>query len=253
MTSSLPPCHRRSLVVRAAALVVGLAAASARAGACPQVQVDGVLQDAHPRSPSSPLRYDFAPWSCRHCVEEEILPPAAATESTMMQMPVDRLAAQLELAADRWLALETPNFRLLSTLPGCKVSTRYELYLFQDYADHHRYVDRYIGHAFDRGGVQWHFRTPYDPPILALSMAASNSRGGSNRSDAPVANEFRYHSTAKAAPTTARKIAAIAAPQLGIRARRRRAPSERHRGSHWRDAARSGAALWLRTARAGAR
>ncbi len=68
----------------------------------------------HPRSPETPLEITFSPWYCPLCVKEERIQPEER-KIHMMRMPVEELAKLLDLDK-KWLVIQTPNFKILSTL-----------------------------------------------------------------------------------------------------------------------------------------
>ncbi|MHC4163277.1 MAG: hypothetical protein ACYSUM_14200 [Planctomycetota bacterium] len=73
----------------------------------------------HPRSPGTPLEVKFAPWYCPRCVKEERIEPQER-KIRMWRMPVEELAKILDLDK-KWLVIETPNFKILSTLGRANV------------------------------------------------------------------------------------------------------------------------------------
>ena len=73
----------------------------------------------HPRSPETPLEIKFAPWYCPLCVKQERIEPQER-KIRMMRMPVEELAKLLDLDKS-WLVIETPHFRILSTLGRANV------------------------------------------------------------------------------------------------------------------------------------
>jgi hypothetical protein len=71
---------------------------------------------------------------------------------------VERIYSHFAALVDsqkRWLGMEAP----------------YELYLFDDYAEHHALVDKFIGRANDQAGVQHHDREK--PNFMAFTTAES--------------------------------------------------------------------------------
>ncbi|MEW6746423.1 MAG: hypothetical protein AB1486_27085 [Planctomycetota bacterium] len=83
-----------------------------------------------------------------------------------------------------------------AALSGCEqpylgMPLPYELYLFQRYADHHNFVDRYVGTALDKAGVQWHFRD--QPNFIILSICADLAEQKLGRGDAIVANHVIHN------------------------------------------------------------
>ncbi|MHC4550777.1 MAG: hypothetical protein ACYTEZ_18615 [Planctomycetota bacterium] len=91
---------------------------------------DRYADELHPRSLEMPLEIRFAPWYCPLCVTEERIAPATRDVS-MMRMPVARLAKVLRLRPD-WLVIETPHFKILSTLQGTRVKLHDSVFLRAD-------------------------------------------------------------------------------------------------------------------------
>ena len=85
--------------------------------------------DRNPRT-GDPLEVVFKPWYCPRCVEEERLPPQEK-HLTMMRMDVRKLAEHLDLAK-KWIVIETPHYRILSTIEGSKVKFKHSPYARAD-------------------------------------------------------------------------------------------------------------------------
>jgi hypothetical protein len=194
--------------------------------------------EVHPRRPGTPLEIVYAPYYCARCLEEGRIEGEPKT-ITMMRMPVEKLAKECE-AGRKWLAIETPHFKIFSNLRRSKIkptSSRflradlrrletifpnvnpaatglsldahqrahlyhiraeriyahfaalmacevkwlgmlapYELYLFDDYNEHHIFVDKYIGRANDKAGLQHHVREK--PNFMMYTFAESQVSGG---------------------------------------------------------------------------
>jgi hypothetical protein len=185
--------------------------------------------DTHPRSPGTPLNVVFTPYSCTRCVAEDEKPKSIE----LLRMPMDELAKTLGLEPGSWIAIESPHFRLLSTLKASKVKLKdsrfaradlerlktifpkftvgrdgayldpherahlyhirverlyahfqaltdcqkpflgmlapYQVFLFDDYAEHHALVDKFVGAANDKAGNQHHDKEP--PNFMAFTTA----------------------------------------------------------------------------------
>ncbi|MGH7161869.1 MAG: hypothetical protein ACREID_00180 [Planctomycetota bacterium] len=202
------------------------------------IAAGGYPDETHPRAPDTALEIVFKPWYCAECVREKLL-ESPEREVRMMRMPVAELAKILELPTNH-IVIETPNFKILSTLKrdnvkltdsvflradlerlkrifprftvglqGASLTAHqrahlyqiraeriychfsaltgskskylgmkepYELYLFDDYAEHHALVDRFVGLRNDKSGVNMHMRE--DPAYLMVSAAESLVPGG---------------------------------------------------------------------------
>jgi len=75
---------------------------------------DGPEDVQHPRSPDSFLKVVFKPYYCEKCAEEGRIEKEERITS-MMRMEVGKLAKFLDLEKG-WLVIETPNFKILSTI-----------------------------------------------------------------------------------------------------------------------------------------
>jgi hypothetical protein len=103
----------------------GRAASSAPAPAAPAQQK--IVDDVNPRSPMTPLKVDLRPYWCPICLKEglykEKLPPGVAqppppkppADFTFVHHTPEELAQQLELG-NEWMAIQTPHFKIFSTL-----------------------------------------------------------------------------------------------------------------------------------------
>ncbi|MHC4952931.1 MAG: hypothetical protein ACYTGZ_03510 [Planctomycetota bacterium] len=68
---------------------------------------------------------------------------------------------------------------------------RYELYLFDDYAEHHRLADKYIGRANDKAGLQDHRREK--PNFMMFTTAESQVAENDGKGDKFLANHFVHN------------------------------------------------------------
>lgn len=98
-----------------------------------------------------------------------------------------------------------------NTKPNLGMPLPYEIYLFAEYANHHAFVDRYIGGRNDKSAIEWHVRqekgrpfgaNPADPEVdllnfILLSVAESNvqSQQKGAKSDGALANHV-FHNVA---------------------------------------------------------
>ncbi|MHC4940647.1 MAG: hypothetical protein ACYTHK_17030 [Planctomycetota bacterium] len=71
------------------------------------------------------------------------------------------------------------------------MSAHYELYLFDDYAEHHKLADKYIGRANDKAGVQDHRRDP--PNFMIFTTAESQVAQNDGKGDKIFANHFIHN------------------------------------------------------------
>jgi len=78
-----------------------------------------VVDEMHPRSPDTPLKIVFRPYYCELCAEEGRIEREDRVIS-MMRMEVGRLAKVLDLDKG-WIVIESPNFKVLSTITRTKV------------------------------------------------------------------------------------------------------------------------------------
>jgi len=78
-----------------------------------------VIDEVDPRSPDTPLKIVFRPYYCETCAAEGRIEPQNQVIS-MMRMEVGRLAKVLDLDKG-WIVIQTPNFKILSTLARAKV------------------------------------------------------------------------------------------------------------------------------------
>jgi len=214
-------------LMRALATLLLLAAAAVAGGK------DSFEDETHPRSPGTPLEVVFTPYYCPLCIDEERI-QGEKHSVQMMRMPVEDLAKELECGKD-WLVIETPHFKILSTLKGSKVKFKdcrfvradlerlktifpkivigrdgslldaherahlyhirveriyshfaaltdckkpylgmegpYQLFLFDDYSQHHLLNDKFIGRANDKAGVQHHMKEKPNYMMFTTSEA----------------------------------------------------------------------------------
>ena len=189
--------------------------------------------DTHPRSPGTPLEVVFTPFFCTRCLADGTITESKTVQ--MMRMPMDELAKTLGLEEGSWIVIQSPHYKLLSTLRPSKVKLKdsrfcradlerlkvvfpkfgigrdgafldaherahlyqiraerlyahfsaltdcatpylgmeapYEFYLFDDYAEHHALVDKFIGSANDKAGNQHHDREK--PNFMVFTTAES--------------------------------------------------------------------------------
>ena len=75
--------------------------------------------EVHPRSPETPLEIKFTPWYCTKCVQEGRCEPSNK-KHIMWKMPLEELVKYLELHK-KWIFIETPHFKIVSTIERAKV------------------------------------------------------------------------------------------------------------------------------------
>jgi len=94
----------------------------------------GYEDDTHPRSPGTPLEVEFTPYYCPRCVEEERIPPPRGEKKiVMMRMPIEDLVAHLGIDKyTKWFVIETPHFKILSTIRKGKVKYKGSRYARAD-------------------------------------------------------------------------------------------------------------------------
>lgn len=86
----------------------------------------------NPRAPLTPLEIVFTPWTCSTCVAQGILPATAGDKIVrMMRQPVGDLAKLLELEPG-YIVIETPHFKILSTLEKCPAKLKDGQYVRAD-------------------------------------------------------------------------------------------------------------------------
>lgn len=193
--------------------------------------------DTNPRSPGTPLEVVFEPWSCNVCARDKRAPEP---EMSLMRLPSADLVKRLGLSMKDVVLIQTPHFRILSTLRGDNAKLAdaafqradlerlrkifpklaigaqaaslsahqrahlyhirveriyahfqaltgitvpylgmkgpYELYLFDDYAEHHTLCDEFLGRTQDRAGVQDHRKDA--PNYIMFTTADSVVDGG---------------------------------------------------------------------------
>ncbi|MHC4937561.1 MAG: hypothetical protein ACYTHK_01165 [Planctomycetota bacterium] len=91
----------------------------------------GSSDDTDPRAPGKPLTIKLKPWYCPACYEKELV-EGDARDVNLMQMSAETLAGHAR-AERRWHAIESPNFRIFSTLKGAKISYRGSRYAKADF------------------------------------------------------------------------------------------------------------------------
>lgn len=92
------------------------AAAPLRAGGGADDDKPKVPQDdCNPRSPTTPLTIVYEPYWCPLCIEEKLQKPEAR-DLQMMQKPVALVAEQLSIKKEDWIAIQTPHYKIFSTL-----------------------------------------------------------------------------------------------------------------------------------------
>jgi len=79
-----------------------------------------VVDEVHPRDPEAPLDIRFGPWFCPECVKEERIEPQDV-QLQMMRRNLEDLLKEIEMD-EKWFAIKTPHFRILSSLRKTRIS-----------------------------------------------------------------------------------------------------------------------------------
>ncbi|MHC4448641.1 MAG: hypothetical protein ACYS0E_00690 [Planctomycetota bacterium] len=79
-----------------------------------------IVDEVHPRDPETPLGIRFGPWFCPACVEEKRIEPRDEP-LRMMRRNLDDLLKKIEMD-EKWFAIETPHFRILSSIRPTRIS-----------------------------------------------------------------------------------------------------------------------------------
>jgi hypothetical protein len=77
------------------------------------------FDERNPRAPDQTLAVTFAPWYCTRCADEKRIEAGARTVE-LMSVPAQQLAQDLGVDRD-WIAIESPTFRIFSSLEASKV------------------------------------------------------------------------------------------------------------------------------------
>lgn len=85
--------------------------------------------EEHPRSPGTPLEIRFTPWYCTQCVREGRI-ETQEKDLELWQTPLADLVKALDL--DNWIFIETPHFRILSTLRTSTVTFKESAFALAD-------------------------------------------------------------------------------------------------------------------------
>jgi len=210
----------------------------------------------HPLSPGTPLSFQFTPFWCNQCEAETPGLEEPKRPMTLLRVTPAKLAGSIELD-DGWVAIQSPHFRILSTLRKAKIKKKngafvehdlkrlqtifpkfkigrdgatvtahqrahlyqirlerlyahfskltnneqpnlgmlapYEIYLFDDYSEHHAFADQYIGRANDKAGLQDHRRDK--PNFMIFTTAESQVVKNDGKGDHMVANHVMHNVT----------------------------------------------------------
>ena len=90
----------------------------------------GVVDEMHPRSPETPLKIVFKPYYCEMCAAEGRIEKQDHL-ATMLRMEIGKLAKFLDLDKG-WIYIESPNFKILSTLRKSKVKFKHTPFAHAD-------------------------------------------------------------------------------------------------------------------------
>lgn len=77
------------------------------------------VDETNPRAPDQPLPIKFTPWHCQECVERKLL-DAQPRDIPIAGIPASELANSLKIRRT-WFVIESPNFRVFSTLAGARI------------------------------------------------------------------------------------------------------------------------------------
>ena len=77
------------------------------------------VDEKHPRAPDQPLTVEFTPWYCPLCVEQGLI----ETKARGIELVRDQAPAFAERVGLRrgWVVIESPHFRIFSTLKGARI------------------------------------------------------------------------------------------------------------------------------------
>ena len=125
----------RMVIGGSAAAAASLAAAALFATPAPATpgspQGKGAIDDMNPRAPTTPLHITLEPFWCPVCVADKRI-KAEPRELTMLRKPVEKVAEQLGIKKEPWLAIETPHFKIFSTLEDGSVKYADSVYARAD-------------------------------------------------------------------------------------------------------------------------
>lgn len=80
------------------------------------------LDDVNPRSPTTPLKIQLTPFWCPICIKDrsevEGLVKDPQKSVDLIHKPAALVAKQVEIADGAWTVIETPHFKIFSTLAG---------------------------------------------------------------------------------------------------------------------------------------
>ncbi len=111
---------------RLAVVAVALCAAAAGAtrGLPPSPQESkpkAPVDDANPRVPSAPLVIELEPFWCSRCAKEGRGGERPA-DLDLWHRPPEKMAELIGVDPAKWIVLETPHFKIVTTLKGAKVA-----------------------------------------------------------------------------------------------------------------------------------
>jgi hypothetical protein len=77
------------------------------------------VDEKHPRAPDQPLNIQVTPWYCPLCLKQELI----AGEPRSIELMRDPAAIMAEKLGVRrnWVVIESPHFRIFSTLKGARI------------------------------------------------------------------------------------------------------------------------------------
>lgn len=103
-------------MTRASFTAAGLATLATLAAASGQDDKPKVLDDVNPRATSTPLQIELEPWWCPDCAKAKTIEDQARPVPVMRRTAPE--LAELLGIQDDWFAIETPHYRIFSTLRG---------------------------------------------------------------------------------------------------------------------------------------
>jgi len=136
-------------IVRRVCLPAVLLGATTLAGTAP------AGDDANPRAPDQALDVKLAPWYCATCLERGLI-QGEPRGILFLGRPAAQLARDLKIRG-RWQAIESPNFRIFSTLKGARIKAAESRFAGYDLMRLKRIFPKYKG-GMDGGYVNAHER-----------------------------------------------------------------------------------------------
>lgn len=111
--------------------------------------------DANPRAPDQALDVKLAPWFCATCLKRGLI-TGEPRQIVFLGRPAAQLARDLKIRGS-WQAIESPNFRIFSTLKGARIKAAESRFAGYDLMRLKRIFPEYKG-GMDGGYVNAHER-----------------------------------------------------------------------------------------------